>query len=91
MTHYWSTTDPLPINLWLSTDTALTQHWHSIDTALTQHWHSTDSALTDIPGIPTVPRPNNADYLLVSLAAMAAQLPVDPNDLLYSKVWTLII
>lgn len=37
-------------------------------------------------GIPTVPRPNNEDYLIQSLHRIAEQLPSDPSNVLYNNV-----
>jgi hypothetical protein len=42
-------------------------------------------------GIPTVGRPNNEDYLLQTLAAMAASFPSDPSDLLFAKVLVVVV
>lgn len=42
-------------------------------------------------GIPTVARPNNEDYLLKTLAAMAAQFPDNPSDLYYHQVLVVVV
>lgn len=47
---------------------------------------NTDEKKWLVIGIPTVARRNNEDYLLKSLAAMADQLPLDPDDPLYHQI-----
>jgi N-Acetylglucosaminyltransferase-IV (GnT-IV) conserved region len=42
-------------------------------------------------GIPTISRANNEDYLLRSLATLAAQLPSSESDLMYGQVLMVVV
>ena len=42
-------------------------------------------------GIPTVPRPNQEDYLLTTLARIHEQLPLSQSDLLYHQILVHIV